>query len=66
MNKEVEDEDGGHYFNVYNKNTTTIKIKYYHHSMNFGGCKKFCVNRHFAGNCNFQKWNKNDYTIIIT
>ena len=31
-----------------------------------GGCKKFCVNRHFAGNCNFQKWNKNDYTIIIT
>ena len=30
------------------------------------GCKKFCVNRHFAGNCNFQKWNKNDYTIIIT
>ena len=33
---------------------------------NSGGCKKFCVNRHFAGNCNFQKWNKNDYTIIIT
>ena len=31
-----------------------------------GGCKKFCVNRHFAGNCNFQKWNKNDYTITIT
>ena len=30
------------------------------------GCKKFCVNRHFAGNCNFKKWNKNDYTIIIT
>ena len=30
------------------------------------GYKKFCVNRHFAGNCNFQKWNKNDYTIIIT
>jgi outer membrane murein-binding lipoprotein Lpp len=32
----------------------------------FQGCKKFCVNRHFAGNCNFQKWNKNDYTNIIT
>ena len=30
----------------------------------FRGCKKFCVNRHFAGNCNFQKWNKNDYKII--
>ena len=30
------------------------------------GCKKFCVNRHFAGNCYFQKWNNHDYTKSIT
>ena len=30
------------------------------------GCKKFFVNRHFAGNCYFQKWNNHDYTKSIT
>jgi Transposase, Mutator family len=26
-----------------------------------GGCKKFCVSGHFAGDCIFQEWIKNDY-----
>jgi len=30
------------------------------------GCKKFCVNSHFAGNCYFQKWIKNDLTKSFT
>jgi hypothetical protein len=33
---------------------------------NGGGCKKLCVSGHFAGNCFFQKWIKNDDTQSLT